>query len=206
MCMKEPERWIDAIGREWPADTVKPIDKARHSLVVEIAEHARQLQAQMRTFKTAAMGDVAAFVEMSAEEYGVKLGGKKGNLSLISFDGRYKVQIAISERLVFDERLQVAKALIDECIHIWAQGSRSEIKALINDAFQVDSEGRINTNRILGLRRLDITDEKWQKAMIAIGESLTVAGSKSYVRIYQRQDDGSYKQINLDLAALSEVA
>ena len=38
--------------------------------------------------------------------------------------------------------------------------------------------------------------------MDAIGESIQVAGSKAYIRIYERQPDDSYRQINLDLASL----
>ncbi len=192
----------DSQGRLVPESTVSDIDKARDELVGEIVNGAKKLSDTLGQFKAGVMGDIAAFIELSAERFGVKVGGSKGNVSLTSFDGRYKVQRAINDHLVFDERLLVAKELIDGCIHAWSEGSRDEIKALINDAFQVDRAGRINTNRILSLRRLDIKDEQWQQAMRAIGESLQVAGSKAYVRIYERQADGSYKQVNLDLAAL----
>ena len=60
------------------------------------------------------MNDVQAFVELSAEQYGAKLGGIKGNVTLTSYDGKYKIQRAIAEYLHFDERLQVAKELIDD--------------------------------------------------------------------------------------------
>jgi hypothetical protein len=148
-------------------------------------------------------GDIEAFVALSGEKYGVAMGGKKGNVSLLSFDGRFKVQRAIAESLVFDERLQVAKELVDQCIHEWSEGARVEIRALINDAFQVDQAGRVNTGRILGLRRLDIKSEKWDQAMKAISESLQVAGSKTYFRVYERVGDSDqYRQVSLDIAAL----
>lgn len=37
----------------------------------------------------------------------------------------------------------------------------------------------INTGRVLGLRRLVIADEEWGRAMMAIGDTLQLAGSKS---------------------------
>jgi hypothetical protein len=115
----------------------------------------------------------------------------------------YKVQVQVSEYLVFDERLQVAKGMIDKCFNNWTSGSRSEIKTIINDAFSVNQEGKINTRRILALRRLDISDPLWQKAMQAIGDSLQVAGSKQYIRIYKRVGkDGQWQNITLDMAAL----
>lgn len=44
-----------------------------------------------------------------------------------------------------------------------------------------DKEGQINTGRVLSLRRLDIKDERWLRAMNAIGEAVQVVGSKSYI-------------------------
>ena len=193
----------DAAGRLVPIATIRPIDIARDELVLEIVESARQLSEAIAKFKSSAFGDIAAFVSMSAEEYGVKIGGSKGNVTLLSFDGRYKIQRAIAESLSFDERLQAAKELIDQCITDWSQGSSPEIRALVNDAFQVDQAGKINTGRVLGLRRLDIKDERWLKAMTAISEAVQVVGSKAYVRVYERVGDtGQYQPIPLDVAGV----
>jgi hypothetical protein len=192
----------DAQGRLVPVAMIKEIDLERDALVLSIVIQALSLSKVLGKFKFEAMGDIAAFVELSAEQYGAKLGGIKGNLQLSTYDGEYKIRRDIAEDLVFDERLQAAKALIDECIHRWSANSGPEIQTLINDAFSVDKAGKLNTNRILSLRRLDIKDAKWQQAMQAIGDSLQVIGSKAYLRIYKRQADGSYKQVNLDLAAL----
>jgi hypothetical protein len=192
----------DTQGRQVPLDAIKPIDMERHKLVGEIVDKARALNQSIAQFKADAFGDIAAFVQLSAEQYGAKVGGDKGNVTLVSFDGRYKVQRAISETLAFDERLQAAKALIDECIHEWSEGARKEIRALINDAFQVDSSGKINTGRVLGLRRLDIEHAKWKSAMQAISDAVQVTGSKSYVRVYERiGTTDQYRPIPLDIAA-----
>jgi len=61
---------------------------------------------------------------------------------------------------------------------------------------------RKSTSRVLDLRRLNIADATWKKAMEAITESMQVASSKTYMRFYERQDDGSYKHIPLDVASL----
>lgn len=190
----------DGFGRLVPIETIKPIDLARDQLVGEIFAHALALSRQIAAFKKQTFGDIEAFVELSAEQYDVKLGGSKGNVTLMSFDGRYKVQRAIAEHICFDERLQAAKALIDECITAWSDGADVKIRVLVNSAFQVDKEGRINTGRVLGLRRIDITDDRWKRAMQAIGEAVQVVGSKSYVRVYERDAHGEYQPIALDVA------
>ncbi len=201
---KIPEGYMqDAKGALWPTESVREIDITRDELVREIVERAKVQQEQLVKFKAGVFGDIEAFIQLSGEKYGVKMGGTKGNVSLLSFDGRYKVQRAVSESLAFDERLQVAKELIDECIHEWSQGSRSEIRALINDAFQVDKEGRVNAARILSLRRLAIEDEKWNRAMQAISESIQVSGSKTYFRVYERiGSTDQYEAISLDIAGV----
>lgn len=193
----------DAQGKLVPDDMVRDIDKKRDDLVRSIVVDAKRVRDEIVNFKAGTLKQVEEFIQLSGKQYQVKMGGKKGNVTLQSYDGKYKVQRAISEYLVFDERLQVAKQLIDDCIHTWTEGSRSEIQVLINDAFQVDKEGRVSTTRILGLKRLNIKDRKWQKAMRAINDSMQVAGSKTYVRIYERVGDtDEYKPIALDVAAL----
>ena len=195
--------WKDAKGCLVPESMIKPIDRTRDELSRDLGQRAKTMSAALRDFKTTVFNEINAFVDLSAEQYDVKLGGKKGNLTLYSFDGAIKIQVAIAEHMVFDERLQAAKHLIDECIIDWSQGSRDEIKVLVQSAFQTDKEGKINTGRVLALRRLDIRDEKWQKAMQAISESLQVVGSKEYIRFYERVGNSDrYQPISLDLAAV----
>lgn len=193
--------WQDANGRLIPTDLIKDIDKARHELVHEIVAKAKEMNLLLVAFKAQTFADISAFVELSADKYNAKVGGTKGNITLMTFDGKYKIVRQMQDNLAFDERLQAAKALIDACIKDWTQGSRSEIKALIDNAFQVDKEGKISTGRVLGLRRLDISDPQWQAAMQAIGDSVQVLGSKPYIRIYEREGDSdNYRPISLDLA------
>jgi hypothetical protein len=192
----------NAQGHFVPESLVKPIDKLRDQTVRTIVAKGLALSKALADFKLAAFSDIAAFVQTSAETYQVQLGGDKGNVTLYSFDGRFKIVRQVQENLKFDERLKAAKALIDECITAWAAGSSDEIKVLVNDAFKVDKEGDVSTNRVLGLRRLDIKDEKWVRAMQAISDSISVVGSRSYVRMYERVGESDqYRAISLDVAS-----
>jgi hypothetical protein len=178
--------WEDASGALIPASKIKPIDKDRHQVVTGLCEEAKKQSQALFGFKISAMEALSEFITRSLAEYEVAHGGRKGNVTLISFDG-----------------LQAAKALIDECVKAWSKGSNDNIKVLINDAFQVDKQGKISTGRVLGLRRLEISDEKWLRAMQAIGDSMQVASTKPYIRFYERVEaTGEYQPINLDVAAL----
>ncbi|MGC4076877.1 MAG: DUF3164 family protein [Rubrivivax sp.] len=195
--------WQDAAGNLVPVAKIKPIDKQRQALTEQLIAQAKAMQQQLRSFKLDAMAAVAGFVAESASSYGVKVGGTKGNVTIVSFDGRFKIIRQVQETIAFDERLQVAKEIIDECVHAWAKGANRNIQALVNHAFQVDSAGKVSTSRVLGLRQLKIDDPRWRQAMEAIADSMRVAASKSYVRFYERDDaTGEYVAIPLDVSAL----
>lgn len=193
----------DRRGRLVPVETIKPVDLLRDELVCKLITEAKAQRDALTAFKSRLFSEIEAFVDLSMQEYDIQHGGTKGNLSLYSFDGRYRIQIAISDRVILDERLQAAKHLIDECFREWTADSRPEIRAIIDNAFAVDKEGNLNTYRVLGLRKLDIKDDKWQMAMKAIAEAVTVVGSTSYGRLYERVGDTErYAPICLDFAGV----
>ncbi|WP_175716553.1 DUF3164 family protein [Burkholderia anthina] len=193
----------DARGRLVPEALIKPIDQLRDQTIVSLIEDGKKLRAQMAEYKVRAFADIAAFVEASHEQYGVKVGGTKGNITLVSFDGRYKIVRQIAEFIQFGEQLQAAKALIDECILEWSKDSDDNLKVLVNEAFQVDKQGNVSTSRVLALRSYGIKHPKWSLAMQAIADSIRVTGSKPYVRLYERVGDSDqYVAISLDLATI----
>lgn len=194
---------LKADGSYVPEALVSDINKLRDQTIETLIDQAKIISTLLADFKVRAFRDIEAFVETSVEQYGVKSRSVKGNQTLTSFSGRYMIRLQIQDRLVFDERLHAAKALIDECITSWSENSRDEIKVLVNDAFRVDKAGQINTARVLGLRRHAIKDERWQRAMAAISDSVSVANSKPYVRFYERREGtDEYTPICLDIAAV----
>ena len=193
----------DAQGRQVPVSMIKKFDLKRNDLVCSIMERTFAERERLTEFKRQVWEEIQAFVDESAKDSGAKkLGGKKGNITLTSFDGRYKLIVAVNDGILFNEKLQIAKQLIDECIGKWSKNARPELKVLVDDAFNVGKNGLVSTGKVLGLRRLNITDATWRRAMDAITESIQVVSSKTYMRFYERQEDESYKQIPLDVASL----
>lgn len=195
--------WKDSRGVLTPESLVKPVDKERDALVRAIVARAVPLSQSLRDFKQDTFADIQALIDLSAEQYGATIGGKKGNVTLYTYDGRYKVQRAMQDRIAFDERIQAAKELIDACLAEWTQDARPELMAIIDRAFTTDKEGEINPGRVLQLRRHGITDPRWLRAMDALAEAVQVVSSKSYVRIYERVGESDqYVPISLDIAGV----
>lgn len=194
----------DAQGRLVPEANIREVDKLRDELVERLCNHAQKLSEQIAEAKALYFSEVDAFVAMSLDEYGVARGGSKGNVTLTSYDGRRQIILAKADVIQFDERLQAAKALIDECLNEWANEARPELRTIVHDAFAVDQAQNIRVQQVLGLRRLEINDERWHRAMKAIGESIQIVRTKSYIRFRERiGDSDQWRQIPLDIAAVS---
>lgn len=196
----------DARGALVPVETIKPQDKLQDEMVRKVAVFARQLSAQISRFKQHCFEDVGSYVALLEQEYGAKAGGQKGNMTFISFDGRLKVQVAVADHIIFGAELQIAKSLIDECLKEWGADSRAELRAIINRAFQVDKEGRVNRAELFMLMRAEIADPRWKNAMDAIRDSMRVIGSKTYIRFYERATStAEWKLIPIDLANARDI-
>lgn len=200
--IEQPGYRKNAQGHLVPENLIRPVDKLRDDVVLKLIESAKVVRQQMAAFKIEALAQIADFVDLSASEYGVEFGGAKGNVLLTSFDGRYQVRRAVGDHRVFDERIQAAKSLIDECVIEWSDGANDNLKALVDHAFRVNKQGRIDVNQVLSLRQIAIDDPRWQEAMDAIADSIQVTGTSQYLRLYERQANGKYEQISLDIAGV----
>lgn len=197
--------WEAADGSLVPESKVTDLDKARDRTVRELVAAAQKASDDLAQFKGLALQAVDSFVQRSAAEYGVKMRGAagKGNVTLMTYDGRFKVERQVADRIAFDERLQVAKQLIDDCVRGWLKGSNDHIKVIVNDTFKVDRQGRISVKKVMDLRRHKIEDPMWRRGMDAIADSVTAVSSATYVRFYRRNDEtGEYLPISLNAAAV----
>lgn len=200
---REEPFMTNAEGHLVPTDKVRPEDILENDLVMRLFDDAREIEAELAGFKEHVFSEVRAFLDILSDKYDARRGGRKGNITLSSYDGLTRVQIAVADSIQFGPQLQIAKSLIDACIHAWSDGANANIKALVDHAFRVDKNNRVNAQAILGLRRLDIRDEGWQRAMEAITDSVRIVASKQYARFYRRPSpEANWVPVNLDLAGV----
>lgn len=191
----------DSKGGWIPEEAIKEIDLLRDQTVTKIAERTKQLQEQMIAVKRQCIMDIEEFLKIAFEDHKVHFGGEKGNLTLSSFDGKYRVQLATSDVQEFTEGIHAAKQLIDECLSEWTKDSNANLKAVVTKAFKMN-QGRMDVKRILELRSLKVNDYRWDKAMDIINDSLRVISTREYFRMHQRDDSGRYAQMDLDLSVV----
>lgn len=191
---------MDGQGRLIPLSLIKPIDKKRDQVVTRLIKGAQRVQKINYSFKSKAFDEIEKFIDYAASKYDTKVGSELGNLSLITFDGSLKVVRSISKSVAFDERLEIAKSLVDEYIvELGEKSGDPEVIAVLSQAFDVDSKGKVNVARILGLLHWNIKNPKWVKAMDLIKDSIHTSGSKTYLRFYERGEQGKWNAISIDM-------
>lgn len=207
--MTDAKTWVDPQGRTVPDHMINDADRMKDELAERLVSGAEALQAAMAAFKKSALDEMYAAKDLLFEKYGTKVGGKKGGFSIRTYDGSAEAKIDVADRISFGPELQAAKALIDECIASWSEGADPNIKVLIDDAFQVNKAGRIDTKRVLSLRKLPIkdsdgnADDRWSRAMDAITDAVIVDQTAIYLRMYRRNERTNELQyVTLDFSAL----
>lgn len=193
---------LDAKGRLVPEETVKPTDLLMDELVRRMMGHALGVSGAISRFKQHSLNDVSDLLALLDQNYSVKLGGTKGNVSLTSFDGTLKVTLQVADRLTFGPELQAAKKLVDEYLNEATAEGAADLRVMVQQAFSTDQEGKVNRAELFGLLRREFTDERLVRAMEAVRESVRVEGTKEYIRFHRRETPTSaWEAVTIDLAA-----
>jgi len=193
--MRDARRNLMAYG------TIKAQRVLEDEMVRKVMFFARDLSDQIKRFKGHTFEDLAAFQSLLEQQYGVPPSTGKGNCSYTSFDDTMKVEVKIADQIAFGPELQAAKRLVDECLKEWGADSHEALRSLVNRVFSVEKEGQINRGELFSMLAMEIADERWQRAMDAIRDSIRVIGTKAYLRFRIRDEDGAWSTVTIDLAA-----
>ncbi|MGI6394527.1 MAG: DUF3164 family protein [bacterium] len=191
--------WIDSQGIRVPQNYIKQEDRERDKLVERIISDVIKMNKQLLELKKQIGEKTAAYLQKVAESYGEDW---KGNCRLNSFSGDKQIEISVSDLIDFDEKLQVAKSKIDECIKRWAKGTNKPLELLVTKAFRTDKKGQLNKSMILQLRTYDIKDPEWEAAMDLISSSIRVMSSKTYYNFYVKDESGKLVPVHMNFSQL----
>ncbi len=200
MAIKNKEgHWIDAAGNAIPVKYIKKYDKTLDKVVTGLAEKARRTSAAIASLKKQAFDDIEKFISDAEKIYGMTVRTAEGNKVLTNFSNTIKIEIKVNKIIDFDNRLQMAKGIIDVCLKTWGEGSDDKIKLIVDRAFAVDNKGKLDRDRILDLRNIDIKEPEWKQAMHLINESIRIVGTRTYIRFWEKKGN-DWEVIPLDIA------
>lgn len=198
--------WQDESGISVPYNRTTPLERKKERLSNKIAKSALNVHEIIKTLKADVNTANEEILDMIRKENDVKLDGK-GNFTWYNFNRTIKIEVNINEAIKFDEiKIEAAKEKLINLIRENISGD-DFIISIVEDAFQT-SRGKLDAKKILGLQKhtsriktKDIKD-RWENAMDLINQSITRPKSKSYQKVWLKEDDGSYKAVELNYSAL----
>jgi hypothetical protein len=194
------KQWIDLNGNEVPAQYVPKIDKDRERITLKHLKRAKKLSEQLERFKEELLADCDAVYEKMLADNNVP-GNSKGGFSISTFDRDAKIEISVQERIEFDDLISVAHEKIKLYLEEKTQGVDHDLQQIINQAFET-RKGRMDVKRILGLFRLKINHPTWMEAMELIKQSINRNNSKRYARVWEKDKNGEYRNIELNFSSI----
>lgn len=195
---KIPDGYVkDARGRLVPLEVLSEQDVRRDALVKKIVAEALELEELIATKRQSMNREVDEFLDWLKTMKKVKRENWKGNVQLDSFDGSMRIDRRVSEVIVFNETLQLAKTLVDEWLKENLDGANEGLRTVIMGAFNVDVKGRINKSQILKLLRLEIKDPKWKKAMALVRDAIQIQSTRQSTSFYVRGAQNAFRQVVL---------
>lgn len=203
MALKDKEgNWLNRNGKPVPVKQINKVTKRKDLTVTKIMKKAIKLEVMMSKFKYEIMEEVNKYLKYVENNAGVET-NSKGNVVLSDYSGVNQIEISKNDMYEYDEKLIIAKDLIDECLVEWSSDSNINLKAIVSEAFNVDKKGKVNQYMIFRLTKLEINHPTWLKAMELIRQSQDVVGSRQYVSLRRRASpNDKYETINLNFSSI----
>lgn len=184
------------------ADVVLTDEVARNLVrkMRELAEHNARVRREI-------FEEVYAYQDLMLERYNARIGGRRGGLTIAAFTDCQKVEVSTADYSRVTAALPAAQALMNEILDDLTGDVGPDIRTLIMAAFERDEKtGRVNVQRLNGLKKYSLDHPKWPDFITAINEAIEPAGSKTGLRVYERATvKDAWKQVVVDFSRLGGV-
>jgi len=194
--------WSDEQGMKIPFTRTTSVERLMEASSAKLLKEAKKVNTALLDFKEH-MKEVCDKVFQDYME-SKDAPPTKGNFTWYNFDRSIKVEVAISDRIEFDDLgITACKAKLDEFIDNNVEGKKEFVKQLISEAFST-SRGKLDAKKVMGLLkyRSKIKDSQFQSALSLLEESIRRPDSKTYFRIWEKRADGGWENIDLNFSSL----
>lgn len=198
--------WIDESGNQIPYNRTTAIERMKEKNAFALVKKGKNITKFLAEMKEAVAKATEEVLAAEREANNVKLEGK-GNYTWYNFDRSIKVQVDLSEPIKFDEiKIASAKEKLMNLIRTNINGDEFII-SIAEDAFQTSS-GRLDPKKILGLRKHsqriknEALKKEWDETMQLIDSAIYRPKSKSYYKLWVKNQDGKYEGVELNFSAL----
>lgn len=196
--------WTDESGTEIPYNRTTKVERLHERSANKIIRATLDVNKRLH-----ALNDL--LVDLSQEAYDSYMKSKgiekksKGNYTWYNFDRSVKIEVNVSEPIVFDSlTITAAKEKLDEFLDANIESKNSFIKQMIIDAFETQRSGSLDTKQVLKLTSYEdkVKSPKFSEAIKLIREAIRRPKSKTYRRVWIKGKDGKYQNVELNLSSL----
>jgi hypothetical protein len=200
--------WSNAAGDTVPVKFIPKSDLVKERHAGKIYKSALALEASIKAFyglMTDAFDEIKKAVN---EDYIIKKSKEKklgkGSFTWYNFDKSLKIEADVQDIVKWDGPLMTeALGQLNAYISGSIGDSNELIKQLVNDAF-AGSKGQIDSRKVFQLLKYEskIKDKRFLKACEMIKQAQSLDKSKLYMRVWEKADNGEYRNINLSFSSI----
>jgi hypothetical protein len=196
--------WIDESETSIPYNRTTKVERLMERSSAKILKEALVVNKKLVAFRD-------TISDLSMEAYEAFMASKnstketKGNFTWYNFNRSIKIEVSISEALQFDDMtIEAAKEKFDAFLDENVTSKNDFVKPMIIDAFETQRNSKLDTKRVLGLMRYEskINNPMFSEAVKLIQESIRRSKSKTYYRVWVKDENGQYQNIDLNLSSL----
>lgn len=200
---KKDKAWFDESGNLIPYNRLTKLEITREAAIGKILINAQAINNKLIDFKESIKIATSKMVADYIAEKGLDSLGK-GNVTLFNFARTVKVEVSISDRIEFDDlTMKACKEKFDIFLAENIDEKQAFIKEMVNDAFST-SRGRLDAKKVMSLLKyeLKIKDAIFQEALSLLKESIRRPDSKTYYRVWLKDENGEYQNIDLNFSSI----
>ena len=195
--------WVDEAGTQIPYARTTKSERLMEKESKRICGDAIRINLELSTFKNRLKEICEEVYAAYMEEKGADKKGK-GNFNWFNFDRSIKIEVSINDRIEFDDLgITACKAKLDEFLNGSVESKDDAVKALVMDAFN-NTKGKLDSKKVMNLLRYKskIKAVLFQQAMELLEQSIRKPDSKMYFRVWTKNDEGQYTNIDLNFSSI----
>jgi len=198
---RQPAFLTNGQGKKIPIAAILPVDVEREMMIQQLFEIALSLQEVIAAKKQEMYKLINGFLgngvgrEVDAQAI--------ENITFTSYDGSKQVHLRRTERIDYNEHLNQAFKLLNECLVEWTGGGNHELQALVQQVISAGKKGKIDHAMLLRLQRVNSKHPKFLEAQKLIKLSIVTNMAKQYLSFRQRQgEESKWQTISLNFSQL----
>lgn len=197
--------WLDEKGVQIPLNRVEDNERLKEKLAAKLAAEATKLSQALIAFKALCTSECekAYLADLNKGK-----AGTKGGYTLYNFDRSIKIERTLNENITFDENLiTAAKERFDSFLREGTASVDEMVRQLIMDAFSSNKKGKLDSKKVMNLLsyKSRISESKYpdfHAALSLIEESIRRPDSKTYYRVWVKDEANQYQNIDLNFSSI----